>query len=1488
MNLGGLSCTIDAACASSLAAVSAACSELRSGRCDVALAGGVDVHNGINDYIMFSSLGALSKTGRSRVFDKNADGIVLGEGVGCIVLKRVEDAKRDGDRVYAVIAGIGSSSDGKALGLTAPRVSGQVSAIKRALSNAHIDAGAVTMIEAHGTGTSLGDQSELESLSKVFGRSSTASEKRALGAIKTQIGHAKCAAGMASLIKSALSVYTGILPPMVGPDCPISLLESSESPFKIIERPTPWITQDDRRIAGVSAFGFGGTNFHMLLERNTATSYPLHGLSSWPAELFVISGHNEDEMVKKLRRLQNRIRQEPNDFDLAKASKAQYMDFVHADEPVQAIIVTTGFKELDTQITKLLAGSHHPSDRIFMMQHRQPGKVAVLFPGQGSQYVGMGDELLSAFPQLNNLLSEYSKEAPYIYPGKSFAPKCKQQQQEDLKQTKITQPALGAISMAYYELLRWCGLTVDAFAGHSYGEIVALSAGGAFDVAELAHLSRKRGLAMTSTGGQKGCMAAIFASGDDVSQRLREAGIQDVVVANYNSTKQCVISGTESGVDTVLQLLKTQGLSGKKLNVSNAFHSPLMASAAKEFAKTVKQTAFHSLQIPVMCARTAKPYISKDIASELVLQIDNPVKFVNTINALYDAGVRTFIELGPGQVLSKLVADTVQDKNVLSTSFESSGRGIAGFLCVIAQLLTSNIDMNISWLFNGRLFQDEQDDLDTQWSIDGQVVRDSNNQPIKGSITVPANPSPSSFGLSEPAIRKGSETQESVPTDVGDHLFDDTYNSTDQLDNIGEEAMQTNGNGQAAVVKAFLEAGKSNLELQAQVVAAYLAGSGSQQAISANSGDRDNIQDQPFDTLQAVISEQKSNVESAASHSAEPHIVQNLSDATQLASVSKENEADVFHDLSEHSAETEDLTDLVKKMIADATGYPTNMITDNLDLESDLSIDSIKRTEIAGSLLSASGIDSDSLTEEEMENLSSARTVNAIVKWLGEHGKTGRGHSSGPKSEKESASGDDDLNGDCIQRFVFRKYPLVNSSRIDVIDTFALFAPTGIKDDLVAEFNRHQILLDEKSNHMLYVCDPKQKDSACAVDKVFKDLQYMIKDIGAPFTLLIVSSSSENAGKSSAGRIPGLRGMVRCLVQDFPESHISLLELSSVDHLPSVVSQWLSLSDKPSITLWDKDEFYSLRLTPEQLNQVEVGSNPQKESNVDPCGTLGLSDTSVILAIGGGRGITAQTVEAISSLVPGRFILSGSTELMAASELSQWEDAKTLPQLRSQMGQSGVALKDVNNSAKKILANREIVDTMDCLSNKNCSVEYIKCDVRDKNEVSKLVKQVVQKYGQIDLIIYGAGITRDHLFLDATSEDLIEVSEIKRGGMSAILEALARDHISPDIIGFGSVASTVGNRGQVVYAIANDELECVLQEWGRDSCHRAVTINWGAWAPDNRHQGMVVDDLARQFTKNGIGLLNPADAVKIILPELAWGNESSVSYANNSWAIKGR
>ncbi|WP_290062919.1 beta-ketoacyl synthase N-terminal-like domain-containing protein, partial [Amycolatopsis solani] len=440
LDLGGANYTVDAACASSLTAVDVACKELTAGTSDLVLCGGADLHNGINDYLLFASAHALSPTGRSATFDSAADGIALGEGVACVALKRLADAERDGDRVYAVIKGVGAASDGRALGLTAPRPEGQRTALTRAYRNAGVSPARVGLVEAHGTGTVVGDRTELATLTKVFTEAGAAPGGCTIGSVKSQIGHTKCAAGLAGLIKTALALHTGVKPPTLHISAPNPAWDAETSPFVFQSAAQPWAAPAAERIAGVSAFGFGGTNFHVVLGAHDSVP-PALSADEWPAELFTFA---TEAAARDLLALASDVPAgyEPwrlRDLALSASRRAEGRD-------ARLAVIASTVDELVSLLREALDG-REPAG-VFRSDGTGPGEVAVLFPGQGSQRPGMFAELFVAFPELQRYLRLDPATADVVFGPAVFGESARQAAAGRVTDTRVAQPALGLAGLA--------------------------------------------------------------------------------------------------------------------------------------------------------------------------------------------------------------------------------------------------------------------------------------------------------------------------------------------------------------------------------------------------------------------------------------------------------------------------------------------------------------------------------------------------------------------------------------------------------------------------------------------------------------------------------------------------------------------------------------------------------------------------------------------------------------------------------------------------------------------------------------------------------------------------------------------------------------------------------------------------------------------------------------------------------------------------------
>jgi acyl transferase domain-containing protein len=427
LDLGGKNLTVDSACASVLVALDIACNELTGRSSDMVLLGGVDLHNGAQDYVSFSTAQALSRQGRCASFDASADGMTLAEGAGCLVLKRLADARRDGDRVYAVVKGVAGSSDGRHLGLTAPNQAGQVKAVRRTYAEAGISPTDVGLVEAHGTGTPTGDRIELGTTTEVFAEAGAAPASVVIGSVKSNIGHIKCAAGIASLIKAARAMYHGVQPPTLHVTEPNEVWDQETSPFVFLDRARPWL--DDRRVTAVSGFGFGGTNFHAVLENEPSRAAPVVGRHHWPAELVAVRAPSDAALDERLAALVARLDAALD--DLHQADRWRLRDLAAAESadgegPVRLAVVAHDLPELAAELAAARSGTpaagvyRPPAERANGHAGGPAPRVALLLSGSGAARPGMAGDLLVAFPALRAAAEAGRDAAAAMLPPQAF------------------------------------------------------------------------------------------------------------------------------------------------------------------------------------------------------------------------------------------------------------------------------------------------------------------------------------------------------------------------------------------------------------------------------------------------------------------------------------------------------------------------------------------------------------------------------------------------------------------------------------------------------------------------------------------------------------------------------------------------------------------------------------------------------------------------------------------------------------------------------------------------------------------------------------------------------------------------------------------------------------------------------------------------------------------------------------------------------------
>ncbi|MEV6256482.1 SDR family NAD(P)-dependent oxidoreductase [Nocardia sp. NPDC051911] len=666
LGLGGINCTVDAACAASLAALRTAIAELQDGRADMMITGGVDTENTIFIYLCFSKVGALSSSGQISPFSADANGTLLGEGITMLALRRLEDARRDGNRIYAVIRGLGSSSDGRAKSIYAPRAGGQRVALDRAYADAEISPADVALIEAHATGTPVGDKTELTALKELLTDATPERAFAALGSVKSQIGHTKGAAGTASVMKLALALHQKVLPGTINVSAPNAEIAAVDAPYYVNTRTRPWIRDPQRpvRRAAASAFGFGGTNFHVVLEEADADR-AAHPVLHRTARAHLWHAPDVSGLIDAVRSVA------PSDGGEIPEDHAR-IGFVSVDEENAAHLRSLAVDELVRNPDA--ADWEHPEGVYFRAAALPDRKAGALFAGQGSQYVDMGLDAAVNNPAVGaafDAANEAFAGAPVrlssvVFPPPAFDDDVAAEQESVLRRTEFAQPAIGALSAGQFTALSDYGFHADGYLGHSFGELTALWAAGALSTADFFALARARGVAMTPEPGvEAGTMVALGASRQTAEELLD--GVEDVWICNHNAPDQVVVGGGAEGIAAVVARCGERGVATRSLPVSGAFHTPYVAHATTAFGAAITEVHIGAPDAPVF-ANTPDARYGDDVAANravLTEQLGKPVEFVAALTAMRDAGCTVFVEFGPKQVLTSLVRRTLGDDVVV-------------------------------------------------------------------------------------------------------------------------------------------------------------------------------------------------------------------------------------------------------------------------------------------------------------------------------------------------------------------------------------------------------------------------------------------------------------------------------------------------------------------------------------------------------------------------------------------------------------------------------------------------------------------------------------------------------------------------------------------------------------------------------------------------------------------------------------------------------
>ncbi|MGW1076607.1 SDR family oxidoreductase [Streptomyces sp. NPDC002537] len=1553
-DLHGTNHTTDAACASSLAALSCALDELALGRADLVLTGGVDASNDIGTFRCFTTTPALSPTDDCRPFAEDADGTMLGEALALFALKRLADAERDGDPVYAVIRGLGTSSDGHGTAIYAPLAEGQARALRRAYADAGYGPGTVGLVEAHGTGTRAGDQAEFTALREVYeaeGRPGT--QWCALGSVKSQVGHTKCAAGAVGLLKAVLALHHKVLPPTIKADRPHPDLRVETSPFYLNTAARPWIRPAGHpRRAAVSSFGFGGSNFHVTLEEHTPPPGDPHTppprVRTAPTELVLLSGATAEELGERVAAVRAAAADGADgEFRLADLARRTQEAF-RAEEPLRLAVIAADVGELAERLDR--AAGHlgrsgegrrpltEPGVLHYVAGQSEPGGVAFLFPGQGSQYPGMGADLAVHEPAARSVWDAVAQEGTtadggtarpplhrVVFPPPAGDDAARTAQRALLTETRWAQPALAAHSLALLAVLGEHGLRPACTAGHSLGELTALHAAGAYDAGTLMHLARRRGALMHDAAADApGGMAAVAAGPEETAAAV--AGIDEIWIANHNGPGQTVLSGTGPALAAVTARLDGTRVPVTPLPAAAAFHSPLVAGARAPFEETLRAAPVRAPAIDAYSNTDAAPYPPDPEAVRVRLadHLTAPVRFADQVEAMYAAGVRVFAEVGAGTVLTRLTGRILGDRPHLAVSFDRrDGHGVTALQDGLARLAVHGVplDFGPAWRHYRPPADPEQEQRTTMTvKIDGgnhgrtyppQAADGTGvaSDPAVAPATDPApaaGPSPGATAQTAPVPASAPVTApvtgaspgvpaEASPVPPAAPVLAPASvaapvpaGAPDSLVRIVEDAQRQTAEAHAAYQRMMTESHLAFLKLSEASVAALL-GTPADAVPQSFGGDVPRVAAPPVEVTAPPFAAPALEMPAAPAGTAAPPPVPAG---------------------PQRPEGTVDIEAVLLSVVAERTGYPVEMLRPDMRLEADLGIDSIKKVEILAALRRRLG----ELPQGDPAELVALQTLGQIAERIraltdgADAAPAAEPHRAPepparPGNAPAGATATDEapppaadpvtpvapaVSAERATRYVPRAVPVpaaglampgLTEQVLTVVDGGSGLAKlvverltargaaaeaVGSADSLSAD-TRGVLLLgglrQDASVEQMLEAQRAAFRAARLVAPRFTDeggVFVTVQDTGGDFGL-----SGAQGARAWSG---GFAALARSAAREWPAAAVKAIDCPRSGRAPEEVAEAIAaelLTGGPllDVGLPADGSRVTLQSVPAPLPTEDAGREPP-----------GPGPEDVIVATGGGRGVTAAALLALARARRPRFVLLGRTELD--------EEQPGLPDTADEAGLvRALAVREPSMSpaelaarARHILAVREIGTTVAALEDAGSPARYFPVDVRDPRALADALTAVRADWGPVTGIVHGAGVLADRLLPDKTDTDFDQVFGTKVEGLRVLLEATAADPLR-SICLFSSITACHGNPGQSDYAMANEVLAqaASAQAAERPGC-LVRSLAWGPWAG-----GMVVPALADRFASAGVPLLGMEAGAAAFVRELtATGHEARV------------
>lgn len=1407
--LGGPAFSIDAACASALVAVTDAVTYLRAGLCDSAVAGGAYLNLTPLNLVCFSRIGAISKQGRCRPFDAAADGFLQGDGSGVVVLKRLETAIADGDRIHAVIRGVGINNDGNGSpGPMAPSPAGQLAAIEKAHQDAGVDPSTIGFVECHGTATPVGDPVEVGALEKALSQTDSSPEKVYLSSVKANIGHTMSAAGIAGLIKAVMVMKNGVIPPQAAFENLHPNLDLEQTPFEIAGEATQWTSGDNPRRAAVSSFGFGGTNCHVVLEE--APKVPEREsvyVSGWesevePAHSFVVSAPTLELMGEHAAELSHAIT-----AGLAKDRSlediATTLNTTRRFERFRAVLVASSREELNALLDEL---SEYASDGVIpgmlgpnLMLMDAEGlttelKVAWMFPGQGAQRVGLlrglfersvtfKDKLESLASYVDDILPQ--SLLSYLYPEQRKTAQEQVTAEEALKATEICQPAMAALGLALGSFLESLGVPCHATLGHSLGEFAAAAAGGILDEEEAVRFVAKRGKLMAELElDDFGAMAASMAGRVDTEKVI--AQIEGVQIANVNHPRQTVISGTTPAVETAVAALKAAKIAAKPLRVSHAFHSPVVEGVTTDVDSLIESLNIQTPSKVVVSAISAKPY-ELNAGEESVKKIFSthataPVDYVGCLESALAEGANVFVEVGAGKTLTSFAKGTLSDRATVVQLNHSKHDGERMLMRALGHLFILGVDVQWNALYPKRdsalvTLPETLLEKEPYWVVQDRAI-----------ALRPANVS--------------KEDLEAVPAAVAAP------------------------SGQSDLVELFRQQA-SILETHANILAQQTA------ILSGEKGVVD------FGALKLPELADVATVETLASQPVE------VAESEQELAV----EATVWN--------VESVLKTVFNLVSDVSAFPAHALKPAQRLSADLGFDSLMFVELSSKV----DAEFETLDGGIPQSLMSEQTsIQDIAEHLTEALNTvGEGNV-------------EDIIDDTLMRYrpVLAARPisllpasadrlgdlvLITRDSQGLADTTALalkdlglkvvlvdskgtpgeasgplsddilhwqLNPTSV-DALFETLGKHQLAPDSLI-HFASLDDSlaQDKELCQSLEVVFKlanGLQKSATDSAKAF--VCVTGMGGDFGLSGAHKSESalqqlsVVGFTKALAKEWPQALVKAIDIDTESTGQDVqIAAELFCADAAVEVGFVGDE----RLTV-VLETIAEEAGPG----------IALDTSDVILVTGGGKGLGAKTAIHLANQNACGLVLTGRSALADSPEV-----AKTLDLIQSAGGRA----------------------------------VYIAWDVQTQMSTEELEK--LSSLGPVTGLIHCAGVIRDKRIEEKSSQDIRAVFNTKALGLLNAIDALKAEPLK-FIVGYSSWSGRFGNIGQTDYSAANEWLNRALTQIGHQRPGLKVTsLMWPPWE-DSAMARTIPAPVRKAMEAQGVKFLTDTQGFELLDQVLAEG-----------------